>query len=193
MILMLAGLVLFLLTHGLTAMREQRAAVIARIGDIPYKVVNGLVSLAAVLMIAYGFADWRASGPLQLWYPPVWTRHLALLLMLFASIFIVAGYTSGRIKAVLKYPLLAGVKTWALAHLLANGDLATIVLAVVILGWAVHTRISMKRRGPPTLRGPAGIRGDAFAVAGGIILYLLLAYVFHPYIVGVPVMPAMPG
>lgn len=189
MILMLAGLALFLLSHGFTAMREQRAAVIARIGEVPYKVVNGIVSLVAVLMIAYGFGDWRAEGPLQLWYPPVWTQHLALLLMLFASIFAVAGYTSGRIKAVLKYPLLVGVKTWALAHLLANGDLATIVLAVVILAWAVHARISMKRRGPPTLRGPAGIKGDAVAVVGGIVLYLLLVYVFHPYVVGVPVMP----
>lgn len=189
MVLLFAGLALFLLTHGFTAMRGQRAAVIAQIGEVPYKIANGVVSLVAVLMIAYGFAEWRAEGAPVLWDPPVWTRHLALLLMLFASIFAVAGYSAGRIKATLKYPLLVGVKTWALAHLLANGDLPTIILAVVILAWAVNARISMKRRGPPTLRGPAGLKGDAFAVVGGLLLFLLLAYVFHPYVVGVPVMP----
>jgi uncharacterized membrane protein len=189
MILMLAGLALFLLTHGFTAMREQRASVIAKIGETPYKAVNGILSLVAVLMIAYGFGDWRASGAPQLWEPPVWTRHLALLLMLFASIFAVAGYSAGYIKRALKYPLLVGVKIWALAHLLANGDLPTIVLSLVVLAWAVNARISMKRRGPPTMRGPVGIMGDAVAVIGGIVLYLFLAYVFHPYVVGVPVMP----
>jgi uncharacterized membrane protein len=189
MILMLAGLVIFLLAHGFTAMREQRAAVIARIGETPYKAVNGIVSLVAILMIAYGFGDWRAAGAPQIWYPPVWTRHLALLLMLFASIFAVAGYSAGYLKKVLKYPLLVGVKTWALAHLLANGDLPTIILSVVFLAWAVNARISMKRRGPPVMRGPAGFKGDVLAVGGGIVLYLFLVYIFHPYVVGVPVMP----
>jgi uncharacterized membrane protein len=189
MALMFAGLLLFLVTHGFTAMRKQRAAVIDRIGEVPYKALNGILSLVAVLMIAYGFGDWRAEGAPQLWYPPVWTRHLALLLMFFACVLLVAGYTSGRIKAVLKYPFLVGVKVWALAHLLANGDLPTIILSLVVLAWAVNARISMRRRGPPILRGPAGVAGDAFAVAGGIVLYLFLAYVFHPYVVGVPVMP----
>jgi uncharacterized membrane protein len=189
MVLMLAGLAIFLLTHGFTAMREQRAAVIARTGEVPYKIVHSIVSIVAILLIAYGFGDWRASGAAQLWNPPVWTRHVALLLMLFAGVFFVAGYTSGRIKAVLKFPVLVSVKTWSLAHLLANGDLPTIVLSLVVLAWAVHARISMKRRGPPTMRGPAGLAGDAIAVVGGIVLYLFLAYVFHPYVVGVPVMP----
>jgi uncharacterized membrane protein len=189
MILMFAGLLLFLVTHGFTAMREQRAAVIAQIGETPYKAVNGILSLVAVLMIAYGFGDWRAAGAPQLWNPPAWTRHLALLLMLFASIFLVAGYTAGRIKTALKYPFLVGVKIWALAHLLANGDLPTVILSLVVLAWAVNARISMKRRGPPIMRGPAGLKGDAVAVVGGIVLYLFLVYVFHPYVVGVAVMP----
>jgi uncharacterized membrane protein len=189
MVLMLAGLAIFLLTHGFTAMREQRAAVIARTGEVPYKIVHSVVSIVAVLMIAYGFGDWRAAGAAQLWHPPVWTRHLALVLMFLASIMFVAGYTAGRIKAILKYPVLVSVKTWALTHLLANGDLPTIVLSLVVLAWAVHARISMKRRGPPILRGPKDLAGDLVAVFGGIVLFLFLAYVFHPYVVGVPIMP----
>jgi uncharacterized membrane protein len=189
MILMLAGLVVFVLTHGFTAMREQRATVIALTGEVPYKIIHSIVSLVALLMVAYGFGDWRAEGAPQLWYPPVWTRHVALVLMLFASIMLVAGYSSGRIKAILKYPVLVSVKIWAIAHLLANGDLPTIILSLAVLAWAVHARISMRRRGPPTIRGPKGIAGDALAVAGGIVLYLAVAYIFHPYVVGVVVMP----
>jgi uncharacterized membrane protein len=189
MVLMLAGLALFVLSHGFTTMREQRAAVIARIGEGPYKILYSVVAIASVLMMAYGYGDWRREGPAQLWYPPVWTRHLALLLMLLASIMLAATYSSGHIKAILKHPMLASVKTWALAHLLANGDAATIVLSLGVLAWAVYARISMKRREPSRALGPKGWTGDAVAVIGGIVIYLFLAYVFHPYVVGVPVMP----
>lgn len=189
MILMLAGLALFILAHGFTTMREQRAAVIARIGEAPYKIVYSLMSLAAVLMIAYGYGDWRAEGATVLWDPPVWTRHLSLLLMLLASIMLLAAYSAGRIKAVLKHPMLVSVKIWAVAHLLANGDTATIVLSLGILAWAVYARISLRRREPSKPLGPKGWAGDALAVGGGIVLYLFLAYIFHPYVVGVPVMP----
>jgi uncharacterized membrane protein len=190
MVLMIAGLVLFLATHGFTTMRAQRAAAIARIGEGPYKLAYSVVSLAAVFMMAYGYGDWRAAGPRVLWNPPVWTFHLALLLMFLASITLVAGYSGGRIKDALKHPVLVSVKTWAVAHLLANGDVATITLAVGVLTWAVYARISMRRREPAVPRGPSGWKGDALAVGGGIVVYIFLAYIFHPYVVGVPVMPA---
>jgi uncharacterized membrane protein len=110
--------------------------------------------------------------------------------MLFASIALVAAYSQGRIKAVLKHPMLVSIKTWAIAHLLSNGDVATIVLSLAILVWAVYARISLRRREPSAPIGVKGWAGDALAVAGGIVLYLFLAYLFHPYVVGVPVMPA---
>lgn len=187
MLLMLAGLALFILSHGFTTMREQRAAVIVRIGEGPYKIVYSVVAIVAILMIAYGYGDWRAAGPAVLWDPPVWTRHLSLFLMLLASIALVAAYSAGRIKAVLRHPMLVSVKTWAVAHLLANGDIATIVLALAVLAWAVYVRISMKRREPSPPRGPKGWVGDALALVGGVVLYLFLAYIFHPYVIGVPV------
>jgi uncharacterized membrane protein len=190
MILMLAGLALFILSHGFTTMRDQRAAVIARIGEVPYKLVYSLVSVIAVLMIGYGYGDWRAEGSAVLWDPPVWTRHLSLLLMLLASVMLMAAYSAGRIKATLKHPMLVSVKTWSIAHLLANGDAATIVLSLGILAWAVYARISLKRREPTKPLGPRGWAGDALAVGGGIVLYLFLAYIFHPFVVGVPVMPS---
>jgi hypothetical protein len=103
---------------------------------------------------------------------------------------LVAAYIRGRIYTVLKHPMLAGVKLWAAAHLLANGDLGSIILFGSFLGWAVFDRISLKRRtdpgAPPIPVG--GIGNDVIAVAVGLVAYLALAFAFHPVVIGVPVM-----
>lgn len=190
MILMLAGLALFIAAHVFTTRREARAALIERIGEGPYKGLFSAVSAAGIVMTAYGYGDWRAAGPAQIWEPPVAMRHITLLLMLFASIFAVAAYVPSHIRASLKHPLLVAVKTWAVAHLLANGDAATMTLCIVVLAWAVYDRISVKRRGVPPPMAPAGWGGDVVAVIAGLVLYAALAFLFHPYVVGVPVMPS---
>ena len=187
MLLMLVGLVVLLGTHAFTTMRDARAAAIARLGEWPYKGLYSLVSLAGVVMVAYGYAAWRASGPAQLWYPPAWTRHLALALMIAAAILFVAAYLPSHIRTALKHPMLVAIKTWAVAHLIANGDIATIVLALAVLAWAVYARISMKYRDLAPKPAPAGWSGDAIAVVGGLALYAFLVYLFHPYVIGVPV------
>jgi uncharacterized membrane protein len=127
------------------------------------------------------------------WDPPVWTRHLALLLVLLAFICFVAAYLPGHIKARLKHPTLAGVKIWALAHLLANGDLGSILLFGSFLVWGVAARISVKRRDVAAQHGgtaaPAGIRNDVLAVAIGTIVYVAFVFWLHPWLIGVPVLP----
>jgi uncharacterized membrane protein len=192
MLLMFAGLILFLGVHAFTTLRAPRFALVARLGEGPYKIGYSMLAFAGLLIAGYGYGAWRAAGPAILYNPPVGLRHLALFLMLLASIMIVAAYTSGWIKQTLKHPMLAGVKTWALAHLLANGDVATVTLSLAVLAWAVYARISLKRRAEAHRApiGPAGTKGDIVALAGGLAVYVFLAYVFHPYVVGVPVMPA---
>jgi uncharacterized membrane protein len=186
--IMILGLAAFIGGHAFVTRREHRAALIARIGEGPYKGLFSLVSIAAVVLIAWGFARYRATGWIDVWYPPLWTRHITVLLMWIASICFVAAYSPGRIKATLKHPMLVGTKTWAAAHLISNGDLGSIILFGSILGWAVFDRISLKRRtdpgGPPIPVG--GTRQDIIAVVGGTVLYLLLGFLFHPWVVGVP-------
>jgi uncharacterized membrane protein len=185
---MILGLAVFIGAHAFVTSREQRAALIARIGEGPYKALFSVVSIVAIVLIAWGFGRYRATGWIDVWYPPHWTRHITVALMWIASICIVAAYSPGRIKATLKHPMLVGVKTWAVAHLVSNGDLGSIILFGSILAWAVFDRISLKRRADPG--GPAipvgGVRHDVIAVVGGTILYLLLGYLFHPWVVGVP-------
>jgi uncharacterized membrane protein len=184
---LILGLVLFIGPHVLVAFRGSRAALIARIGEWPYKGLFALVSIVGVVLIGYGFGEYRATGWIDVWSPPVWTRHIVVVLMWPASICVVAPYFPGAIKTTLKHPMLVGVKLWAFAHLCANGDLGSIILFGSILAWAVFDRISLKRRSDPGgIQIPAGgRRNDIIALIVGTILYLLLGFFFHPMVVGV--------
>ena len=136
--ILVVGLVVFLGAHVFVTCRSQRAAVIARIGEGPYKGLFSLVSLVGLILIGYGFAVYRATGWIDVWYPPRWTHYVTQLLMWPASIFVVAAYIRGDIWRTLKHPMLVGVKTWAVAHLISNGDLGSIVLFGALLAWAVY-------------------------------------------------------
>jgi|SRR5882672_7124674 uncharacterized membrane protein len=189
LLVMILGLVLFFGVHTLTTQRGVRARVIVMSGEGGYKIGYALMSLLGLALIVWGFARYRATGMWEVWTPPTAFKHLTVALMLPAVILVVASYIRGRIYTTLKHPMLTGVKLWAAAHLLANGDLGSIILFGSFLGWAVFDRISLKRRadagGPPIPVGGPG--NDLIAVAVGLVAYLALAFAFHPVVIGVPV------
>jgi uncharacterized membrane protein len=189
LLVMILGLVLFLGVHTLTTRRALRGRLIAASGEPVYKIGYALVSLLGLVLIVWGFADYRATGWIDVWHPPKVFKHITVALMLPAVILVVASYLRGRIYTTLKHPMLAGVKLWAAAHLIANGDLGSIILFGSFLAWAVFDRISLKGRAdagaPPIPVG--GIGNDLIAVAVGAIAYLALAFVFHPVVIGVAV------
>jgi uncharacterized membrane protein len=188
LLVMTLGLVVFLGVHIVTTQRELRAAIIASSGESAYKIGYSLLSVAGLAMIVWGFAHYRATGWIDIWNPPRAFKHVALALMLPAVIMVVASYIRGRIYSTLKHPMLTGVKLWAASHLLANGDIGSIILFGSFLGWAVFDRISLKRRAdagaPPIPVG--GATNDLIAVAVGVVVYLALTFVFHPVVIGVP-------
>jgi len=189
LLVMILGLVLFLGVHTLTTQRELRASVIASTGEGGYKIGYALASIAGLALVAWGFAHYRATGMWEVWTPPTVLKHIAAALMLPAVILVVAAYLRGRIYTTVKHPMLTGIKLWAAAHLLANGDLGSIILFGSFLAWAVFDRISLKRRsdagGPPIPIGGPG--NDLIAIAVGVVAYLALAFAFHPVAIGVPV------
>jgi uncharacterized membrane protein len=192
LLVMILGLVLFLGVHTLTTQRKLRARLVASMGEGGYKIGYALVSVAGLVLIVWGFAHYRATGMWEVWTPPKALKHLTVALMLPAVILIVAAYIRGRIYTVVKHPMLTGVKLWAAAHLIANGDLGSIILFGSFLAWAVFDRISLKRRADPgappiPVGGPAN---DLIAVAVGIVAYLALGFAFHPVVIGVPVFGA---
>ncbi len=140
------GLVVFVGAHLLVTMRGPRAALVNRIGEWPYRSLFSLVSLVGIVLLGYGFARYRADGLIPIWTPPGWTRQIVVVLMWPASILLAAAYIPGNIKRVVKHPMLLAVKTWAVAHLCANGDLGGIVLFGSFLLWAGYDRMTLKHR-----------------------------------------------
>jgi uncharacterized membrane protein len=185
--LLIAGLVLFLGIHSVAIVAPSfRARTIQRMGEGAWKGLYSLISLAGFVLICYGFGLAR-QAPVVLYSPPTWLRHLAFLLMLPVFPLLIAAYLPGRIKTAAKHPMLAAVKFWAFAHLLANGSLADVLLFGGFLAWAVVDRISVKRRAmPQALRtAPPGPWNDAIAVVLGLAVYALLIGWAHVRLFGV--------
>ena len=188
MTLLIAGLLLFLGAHSVRIVAEPwRAAQIARRGEAPWKLAYSVVSIAGFALLAYGFGVARGA-PVALWVAPVWTRHLAALLLLPAFVLVAAAYVPGnRIKAAVGHPMIAGVKVWAFAHLLANGRLAAIVLFGAFLAWAIADFIASRRRDRAAgTRHPSGTAArDAITVIAGLVAFGLFAFVLHGPLIGV--------
>jgi uncharacterized membrane protein len=189
MVLLILGLVVFIATHLFSTRRETRSELIGRLGEGGYKLLYSVLSLIGLVLMIVGFGAARAAGPPLVWDPPVWLRHLALLINLPIFVLLAAAYLPGRIKSATKHPMLLAVKLWATAHLLANGDLASIILFGSLLAWAVLARIAAKRReaieGVPDRSGP--IRNDIIALVVGLALYVAMILWGHPLLIGVPV------
>lgn len=185
--LLIAGLVLFLGVHSIVIVSPSlRARTIQRLGEGAWKGPYALISLVGLVLICYGFGLAR-QAPVVLYSPPLWLRHVALLIMLPVFPLALAAYLPGRIKTAAKHPMLAAIKFWALAHLLANGSLADVILFGGFLAWAVADRISLKRRSapraPPT--APPGPWNDAIAVVLGLAVYALFIGWAHARLFGV--------
>lgn len=194
MTLLIAGLVLFIATHLVRPFAPGlRNAGIAALGKPGWMTVHGIVSLASLALIVYGFIDARENGGQMLYFPPTFMAHIALTLMLIAPICLVAGFLpAGHIRAKLKFPLLVAIKIWALAHLLANGESYSVLLFVTILAWAVILRISLKKRiaaGETKLPVFVSAKYDLISVVVGLALYAVIVFKLHELLIGVPPLP----
>ena len=189
MLLMVIGLILFFAIHLVPANVELKNGLIARFGPVGYKAIFGVSSLVGLALIVLGFYKLQlhpGKNPI-LWDPPTWSRHLALALMLPAMIALVATYVPSHIHVMLKHPMLVAIKIWALAHLLANGDLAALVLFGSFLAFAVYDRISVKKRGDlgPLGKGSGPWINDVIVVVLGVALYALIVLYLHQLVIGV--------
>lgn len=189
MTLLIAGIVVFLGLHLLPTVPGLREKLAGSLGETGYKALFSLLSVAGFVLLVYGFAK---APVVQVWSPPPWTRWVAIVLMLPAFILLVAAYVPGRIKATLKHPFLVAIKIWALAHLIANGDLASIILFGSFLAYAVFDRINLKRRaarGLITVPGTGPPRNDVIAIGLGVALYGVFLVWLHPLLIGTAPLP----
>ncbi len=188
MVILLLGLVLFLGVHSTRIVADGwRTAMIGRMGEMPWKGVYALLSIVGFVLIVWGFGLARQQ-PVQLWLPPRGMRHLAALLTLVAFVLLAATYVPrNAIKARLHHPMVLAVKVWALAHLLATGNLAHVLLFGVFLVWAALSfRAARARdRAAGTVHAPGTTAGTAGTLLVGALGWALFAFWAHGALIGV--------
>jgi len=184
---LILGLALFFSAHALSIVRPAwRVQAIDRAGEVPFKVGYSLVSILGLWLVVVGYGAARFHEPVLLYQSPVWMRHVTLLLMLPVFPLVLAAYLPGRIQRTLKHPMLIGVLLWAVAHLLANGTLADLLLFGSFLVWAVADLVSLARRQEPPVPGaPPGKWNDLIAIVAGLVLYVAFIAFVHRWLFGV--------
>ncbi len=191
MFVMITGLVLFIGMHSVRIFAEDwRTRQIAARGENVWKGVYTVISLVGLVLIVWGFGLARES-PVPVWDPPVWLRHLALLLNAVAFFLAVQNARPiGPVTARLGHPMVLGVQVWAFAHLMANGNLADIILFGSILAWAVANFSAARRRdrqaGTVHVAGPW--RNDLVPGAVGLVLWAAIVWGLHEWLIGVSIL-----
>jgi len=181
------GLLVFFGTHFYTAFRRRdEDGVAGMLGRGPYMAIYSVISVIGFVALIWGYAYLKPWMTLSL--PPDWMRHIAMALMLPAMVLIVAAYAppTGFIKKAVKHPMLTAVKLWALAHLLVNWDVGSLILFGSFLLFGVVDRIAVKKRGDGgAANAQPNVLGDLIALAVGAALYALLVYELHYRLFGV--------
>ena len=185
MLYLIIGLAIFFAIHLVQMLApEWRLAKISSMGEGKWKGLYSLVSLVGLVAIVWGFGLARPDAA-QLFTPPSWGSHVALVLMAIAFVLMMASnLPTGKIKQAVKHPLLASIKIWAFAHLLANGDAASAVLFGSFLIYSVWNRIAVKRRGGanPVANSPTS---DIIAIVSGLAIWAVFVYWAHEWLFGV--------
>jgi uncharacterized membrane protein len=195
---LILGLVLFLGAHSTRIFADGwRTRTMEAWGEKPFKGVLALASLLGFYGLIVGYAQVRME-PVVLWQPPIATRHISVLLMLFASILLVAAYVpANHFKVRLGHPMVLSVKVWALAHLLSNGNLADLILFGTFLAWSVMNFKSARARDRAKAESQALVSEESaqpalpktsatlIAVVVGAGLWALITFVLHAQVVGV--------
>ena len=186
MIELIAGLVIFFAVHSVSIFNESwRNRMVAQLGERTWQGLYSLLAIAGFVLMVRGYGIARLD-PVVLYSPPLWLRHVAMLVLVPVFPLLLATYLPGRIQTAARHPMLIATKLWAFAHLLANGMLADVLLFGGFLAWAVADRISMKRRIQRPVPGvPPAKLNDIVAVLLGLVLYAVFVFWLHGWLIGV--------
>lgn len=175
MTLLILGLLIWWGAHLFKrVMPAQRAALQERMGE-GSKGVFAVALLASVALMVLGY---KAADFTPVYDPPGWGLHLNNLLMILAVGFIGLGHSKSRLRGRVRHPMLIGFIIWTVAHLLVNGDLASVLLFAGLGAWAVASIFIINTAEPSWERYEGGsVAGDmrlAGITAGVFIVVSLL-------------------
>ena len=181
MTLLIAGLALFVGLHLLPTMPAMRQAVIDRIGFDRYR---GLFSLLALIGLGMMIMGKLGAEYVHFYTPVSWGREFALWLMPLALMLLVSAYLPGHTRRVLGHPMLLGLAVWGVAHLVSNGDTASVLL---FGGWTAFSalNIASHRWRPATPDREGRLWADGVALGLAAASYVLILYLHG--LAGLPV------
>ena len=180
MTLLIVGLALFVGIHLVPSHSPLRTALTAAIGENGYKILFSVISVAGLVVTVMGYR----AAPVSPIFTPSRTAHdLLPIAMAVAFILLAAAYMPGRIRRVVRHPMMAGVLIWAVMHLLANGDLASNILFGAFALWAVFSILSSERRGKRLGDDRVSLMADLAAIVVGLAGFAVVLY-FHEALFG---------
>lgn len=190
MSLLIAGLLIFSAIHFVPSFPGVKESMKTRLGVMGYRGIFSGISLVALLLMIYGYAE-SQPGSLDVWTLPSWGRDVTPALMLIAFVLLAATYLRGNIARIARHPMTLSVIVWAGAHLLANPTQADVVLFGGILAWAIVAILFAFARDKDLKfsTGAAAMRNDVLAIAVGVVVYILFVWRIHEWLIGVQPVP----
>ena len=183
MIWLVIGIAVWCAVHFIPSLaRGFRARMIERFGEKQYKLAFALAILASVALMVVG---WRTAAFWDVYNPPEWGRPIASALILIAFLLFALAHSPTNVKRVLRHPQLTGLIVWAIGHLLANGDILSVVLFGGLGVWAVAEIVLINRReGAWVKPEPVPISAEIRPVLIGVLVFVAF-FAAHPYLFGV--------
>ncbi|MCW8878147.1 MAG: NnrU family protein [Kangiellaceae bacterium] len=183
--LLIAGLFVWCFTHLVPGLMPGiKSIMVEKLGENGYKGAFSLAMLGAIVLIVFG---WKSTEPVFLYHLGPIVHKFALLLMVVSVYLIVVAQMTGRVKRVIRHPQLTGVAVWAIAHLLMNGDLRSLVLFGAILLWCiVEIALINKRDGQWSKPDSPSIAMEFRNILVAAVILITIAH-YHIYLAGVPI------
>jgi uncharacterized membrane protein len=183
--LLVAGLVVFFGVHLVPTLVPLRRRLAAWKGEGVYQLGYSLMAAIGLLLLIYG----KSVAPyVAVYTPPAWAVHVTWVLMWLALTVFPAAYLPTNLKRLVRHPFLWGVALWAVAHLLVNGDAASLILFGSFAVFAFFDMGSANRRGAALSRVRHPFWRDIVLVAVGTAAYFLMIRL-HPLLFGIAVNP----
>ncbi len=182
MVFLSIAVAVFCIIHLIPALPSVKEKLRNRLGTA-YGPVFGVAATLSLILI---FVAWSLGQTETVYEPIKGSKHINLLLSFIGFQFLAIFFFRGKARLFVRYPFAIAIIFWATGHLIANGDLASIIVFGGLLIYAVvFIILSLANRVFPSLE--VRDRHDIFAVIIGLVAYVAMV-LLHELIIGVPVL-----
>ena len=174
------GCIIFIGIHLVPAFGTTRDRLVDRLSQNGYMMLFTVLSLVGIALMVWG----ESKAPhINVWLPPAWGHDAAMVIMFPSMVLLSVAKLPTNVKRFTPHPMMWGFILWSFAHLLANGDLASIILFGSIGVYSFVAILSANQRGVQSSAEIVSANRETVAVGFGVIVYIAMLYL-HPYLFG---------